>query len=92
MYGVSVEGVGGGKGKCGGGMKKCVGVSREVRGEVWKSVLGGGERYGKVCWGVGGGEKRKCWERCGEVHWQVLGEVWRSALGCAGRGVLGGVK
>ena len=68
VYGVSVEGVGG-------GMKKCVGVSGEVRGEVWKSVLGGGGRYGKVCWGVGGGEKRKCWERCGEVHWQVLGEV-----------------
>ena len=48
-------------------MKKCVRLCREVRGEMWNSVLGCGERYGKVCWGVGGSERK-----CGEV----LGEVW----------------
>ena len=87
MYGVSVEDVGncvgGGMGKCGEGMNKCFGVCGEVRGEVWKSVLGCGERYGKVCWSLGGGVRK-----CGEV----LGEVWGNALGCAGRGVLGGVE
>ena len=41
----------GGEVRRGGG--KCRGVRK-----VWKSVGGGKERCGKVCWGVEGGEKR----------------------------------
>ena len=55
-------------------------------GEVWKSALGCGERHGKVCWGVGGGEKKSE---------EMLGEVWGSALRCAGdvgRDVQGGAE
>ena len=35
----------GGKEKCGVGMKKCVGVCGEVRGEMWES----GGRWREVC-------------------------------------------
>ena len=41
-----------------GGVKKCVGVWGEVRGEVWGCE--------EVCWGVG-----QVRERCGEVWREV---------------------
>ena len=56
-----------------------MGVYRNVEGDEG-SVKGGvekcGERYGKVCWGVGAGAGGlgKCWERSGKVSWGVRGD------------------
>ena len=54
-----------------GGVKKCVGVWGEVRGEVWgvRKCVGVWWRCGEVCWGVG----------------KVRGEVWGSVEGGVGK-------
>ena len=52
--------------------------SAEKRVEVWRKVRRGGEKCGKVCWGVEGSENR-CGEACGG---KVRIKKWREGLEC----------